>query len=490
MAAESSLLAPGAVTPRPWLRHAAVLTGIALLVMLSTVLAGGLPVVLAVPALLVAAAAALVPLLGLSVMVVTQIIWVLGAYAPAGIGALALSKVFTGLAGLAWLAAMLRERRAPTWAPHMRALAAFMAVAVLAPVLTPAFADGLVGVGKYAMMFAPYLLVANLAITPRAVRFTAGAVSVAATLSALLAVVERFLPGIDLTFGQGIGLGAHVDAGSIDGVQIMRVTGGIGDANWFSYTMATALPLALYWYRTARSLWLRLAAVAMAALQLLGVVLSYTRTPLIGLAGVLMYFVWKRKLPLVPLLLAGVLGLATAPWWLPPGFIDRFFSEKYLREGSTPMRREIFGMAVQLITQRPVLGHGYQQFGPQFIEQSRTEMGEEWARRDEDGSEPAHLLRAHNLYLDVWVMHGLAGLLPLVLFFLLLLRELEQTARQAADHRTQEAELAVAVSACLLSFYLCGLGGHSQELKIFWVLAGLAAGLRRCVFSPPPPTAR
>jgi O-antigen ligase len=478
VAADSALIPTGGAGLRPWLRKTLTLFGIALLVMLSTVLAGGLPVVLLVPGALVTIGMVMAPLAGMSLMVISQIIWLLGAYAPAGIGLLAASKIFTGLTALAWIVAALRQRIALTWAPHMLPLAAFGAVTLLAAVLTPAFEDGLIGVGKYAMMFAPYLLVANLAITPRGVRVGAAAVSAAATLSALLAVVERFLPGIDLTFGQGISLGAHVDAGSIDGVQIVRVTGGIGDANWFSYTMATALPLCLYWYNSAQTVWLRLAAVAMALLQLGGVVLSYTRTPLIGLAGALLYFVWKRKLPLGPLLLVGALGLVTSPWWVPQGLVDRFFSEKYLREGSTPMRREIFSMALQLIAQRPVLGHGYQQFGPQFIEQSTTEMGAEWERRDEDGSEPARLLRAHNLYLDVWVMHGAIGLLPLVLFYLLLLREMAQVAKHATP---QHAELALALSACLLSFYLCGLGGHAQELKIFWVLAGLAAGLRRLV---------
>lgn len=469
--------------PRTWLQAALVLTGIALAVMLVTVVSGGLPVVLAVPGAVMAFGLVAAPLAGLAVMVVAQIIWVLGAYAPAGIGLLAASKVFTGLTMLGWLGVILRERRLLTWAPHMAPLAMFALVVVLAPVLTPAFEDGLVGVGKYAMMFAPYLLVANLAVSPRGVRVAAGAISAAATLSAMLAVVERFLPGIDLTFGQGVGLGAHVDAGSIDGLQIVRVTGGIGDANWFSYTMATALPLCLYWFNTARTGWGRMLAVAMAALQALGVVLSYTRTPLIGLAGAVLYLLWRRKLPLGPLLLVAVLGLSTAPWWLPQGFIDRFFSERYLREGSTPMRREIFGMAVQLIAQRPVLGHGYQQFGPQFIQQSRTEMGDEWERRDIDGSEPAHLLRAHNLYLDVWAMHGALGLLPFLVFAALLLRELSRLSARAPP---LEAELAVALTAAILSFLLCGLGGHSQELKIFWVLAGLAAGLRRAVHGTAP----
>jgi len=450
------------------------------LAMLLTVLSGGRPVLLVLPGLVFAGAVLLAPLLGLVLTIITHIIWLLGAYAPGGIGLLALSKLFTGLTLLAWAQRALRDRVALTYAPHMLALAAFVLVVLLGPVLTPAFADAIVGIGKYLMMVLPYFLVANLALTRRALRVVAIAVSAAATIAALLALVERFLPGVSLSFGEGINLGAHTDAASLDGgLAIKRVTGGIGDANWFSYTMVTALPLCLYWFQAYRSLWVRLAAVVMALLQAVGVVLSYTRTPLIGLAGVLVFLVWKRRLPLLPVLVLGaVLGLS-APLWLPAGLLDRFFSEKYLREGSTPMRREIFGMAVELIELRPLLGHGYQQFGPQFIKHSKTEMGLEWERRDEDGSEPAHLLRAHNLYLDVWVMHGLLGLLPLLIFYALLLRELGQV---VATGPPPEAELALALMACLISFYLCGLGGHSQELKIFWVLAGLAAALRRVAY--------
>ena len=457
-----------------------VLLTVLVVVAATTVLSGGRPVLFAAPGLALAGAIIVAPLFGMVLTIVTQVIWLLGAFAPGGISALALSKVFTALAFVAWLHRALRYGVALTYAPHMLALGAFMLVVLLGPVLTPAFEDSIIGIGKYAMMVLPYFVVANLAVTRRGVRVAAIAISGAATLAALLAMFEYFLPGIDLTFGDGIGLGAHVDEASIDGGQaIKRVTGGIGDANWFSYTMATALPLCVYWFRISRLMWVKLLSIGMALLQAAGIVLSYTRTPLIGLAGVVVFLVWKRRLPILPVLvIAAVMG-AASPLWLPAGFLDRFFSEKYLREGSTPMRREIFSMAVDLIMLRPVFGHGYQQFGPQFIKHSNTEMGLEWERRDDEGTEPAVLLRAHNLYLDVWVLHGLVGLLPLMLMFGLLLRELNQV---AATGPPDEAELAVAVMACLISFYLCGLGGHSQELKIFWVIAGLAAGLRRVAF--------
>ena len=100
MAAGSTPIPNGGARHRSWLRTALTLAGIALLVMLATVLAGGLPVVLLVLGLLVAVGVVLAPLAGMTVMMVSQIIWLLGAYAPAGIGLLAASKVFTGLVAL------------------------------------------------------------------------------------------------------------------------------------------------------------------------------------------------------------------------------------------------------------------------------------------------------------------------------------------------------------------------------------------------------
>ena len=444
-----------------------------------TLATGGQPVLVLAVGLAFAAWALHDPLVTLPLIVLSQIIWLVGSFAPGGVNLLAPSKLTLLLALGVWAVWAWRERVLPTYAPHMLALCAFGLVVMLGPVLTPATDDALIGIGKYAVMFLPYLLVANLAITRRGVTVVLAAITVTATVAACLAMVERFLPGVQLEF-EGVGLGAHVDDQSL-GTAIKRVTGGIGDANWFSYTMATTLPLSLYWFRVYRGPWLRLAVILSALLQLAGLVLSYTRTPLLGLAGALIFLLWQRRIAWLPVLTTMVIGAAGAPMWLPAGFIERFTSAQYIEEGSTPVRREIVTMALDLIRDRPVLGYGYQQFGPQFIARSTSEMGWEWDRRDRTGEEPARLLRAHNLYLDVWVQHGLIGLVPLLLVYAGLLRELAQIVRAAPLSR--DAEMAVCLMAGLSSFYLCGLGGHSQELKVFWIMAGLAAGLRRLFWS-------
>lgn len=449
---------------------------------LLTVAGGGMPVLLVGVVLVFLLWTLHDPLVTVPLIVLSQVIWLIGNYAPGGVAMLSPSKLALLLALGVWLVHAVREHIPPTYAPHMLPLGLFGLVVLLGPVLTPVFDDAVTGIGKYAVMFLPYLLIANLAITRRGLTIAAASLTLTATVSAGLAMVERFLPGVQLAF-DGIGLGAHVDDNSLSTV-ILRVTGGIGDANWFSYTMATALPLCLYWWRAYPGFWIRAAVAGAALLQFAGLIFSYTRTPMVGLAGAIVLLVWLRRIALGPVVAATVLAAVTAPLWLPEGFIERFTSKQYIEEGSTPMRREIFNMALDLVVDKPLLGHGYQQYGPQFIARSTSEIGAEWERRDISGEEPAHLLRAHNLYLDVWVQHGLIGLIPLMLAYALLLRELLQIARADADSR--EGELAACLLACLVSFYLCGIGGHSQELKIFWIMAGLAAALRRVFWTNGP----
>ena len=132
--------------------------------------------------------------------------------------------------------------------------------------------------------------------------------------------------------------------------------------------------------------------------------------------------------------------------------------------------------------ERPLTGWGYAQYGPQFMQRTESEIGLMMVERDLSGEEDAHFLRAHNMFLDTAVQYGLPAMIALVMFMIGLLRECAQVARTGdADDR----DLALLLAASLLAFYVCGMGGHSQELKIFWLVAGLVVALRRVVLEHP-----
>lgn len=445
------------------------------MLLLIAIIGGGLIGVIALAAAPLLFALLTTPELGLACTIISSVLWIIGAWRPSGINFLGPAQVFmilTLVSGFFWA---LHRRILPTSAPHMKPLICFALVVAASPLLTPApIKDSIIGIQKHLMVFMLYFLVANLAISRATIQRQLVILVAAFAISSVIAIVEFIMPGVEFEMGE-VTLGARIDP-SVDGGSIKRVTGGLGDANWYSYSMVTGLPIAWYFFRIGQSPLLRTCALLVVGLMLAGTVLSYTRTALFGIVAAGAYLLWRGKLPLAPLAFATALVIISSPIWLPKSFVDRVFSVKYMAQGSTPMRKEIVTTAAQLFLEQPVLGYGYQQFGRLFVSRTQSEFGLNTAELDRSGDQPAEFLRAHNLYLDVAVAYGLAGLLPLLLFYGGLLRELGQirTNGNAADE-----ELATALIASFIAFFVCGMGGHSADLKTFWILAGFAAGLRR-----------
>lgn len=463
-------------------RSAAALNLLALCGALTVLFVIGGPMMVFVPPAILAGMLLLrFPQLTLALVTVTSLLWIIGAQRLGGLALLGPAQIACALALPALAARALEDGQGLTWAPHMVWLAVYVLLMLGSRVLAGSPEMWEIGVQKHVMLLLPYLLLANLAATRDNVRLQVLVIYATVVASAAIGIGEYLLPGVQFSMGE-VTLGARIDDVSLEAGPIKRVTGGIGDGNWFSYTMASALPLALYFMRRAKSLSARVAIGATGLLCLAALVLSYTRTGLVGLAAAVALLVWLRRIPILPLAMSGVVLAASAPLWMPPGFAERIFSIRYFEEGSTPIRGEITATALQLIAERPLTGWGYAQYGPQFMQRTQSEIGLMMVERDLSGDEDAHFLRAHNLVLDTAVQFGVPAALALVLFMVGLLRECAQIGRQGnADDR----DLALLLAASLLAFYVCGMGGHSQELKIFWLVAGLVAALRRVVLEHP-----
>jgi O-antigen ligase len=96
----------------------------------------------------------------------------------------------------------------------------------------------------------------------------------------------------------------------------------------------------------------------------------------------------------------------------------------------------------------------------------------------ESGREDVHTILPHNLYFEVAVSYGLLGLSAFLAFLWFAFRDLS-VAEQRGD--PLERDLAVALKAGLLAFAVSGVWGHILTTKTVWILAGLAAALRRVV---------
>lgn len=439
--------------------------------------AGGPMTVFVVPALLAGIALLRFTQATLALVTISSLLWIIGAQRLGGSALLGPAQIACALALPALVARALRQGQGLTWAPHMAWLAAYVLLMLGSRIWAHSAEMWEVGVQKHVMLLLPYLLLANLASSRADVRLQVLVIYLTVVASAVIGIGEFLLPGVQFSMGE-VTLGARIDDISLESGAIKRVTGGIGDGNWFSYTMASGLPLALYFMRRARSLPARVAFGASALLCLAALVLSYTRTGLVGLAAAIALLVWMRRIPVLPLAMAGIVAAVSAPVWMPPGFAERIFSLRYFEEGSTPIREEITATALRLIAERPLTGWGYSQYGPQFMQRTQSETGLMMVERDLSGEEDAHYLRAHNLVLDTAVQFGVPATLALVAFMIGLLRECAQVRRHG---NADDGDLALLLAASLVAFYVCGMGGHSQELKIFWLVAGLVAALRRVV---------
>jgi hypothetical protein len=433
------------------------------------------------------------PIIGLTMVVLSATCFqIMGSETITGLP-LSLSKIFGSMTLAIWLFTSIRDRTPWTYSPQLLALLAYVgAMGIVGILVHPEDPSPENGFTRFLQVAAVFWLAANLGGTDRkSLLIYCASLTAGLALCGVIGTLEHFVPSLaiesddpQLTTGA---IGAVIDHDSLEGIDLRRITGGLGDSNWLADTIVAVLPLNLFWLWRARGFLTRVLVVAIAGLQFLALVLSYTRAGFIGLAVALVYLVWRRILSIRLLAWAGVAAVALGLVWLPPGFVDRIFSIKYLEEGSTPMRKDLTGSALKFALERPVLGYGYGQFGVQFIDRLNTDLsnrvgawGFELARSIEEGRELVQNIGAHNLYLEVAVEYGLLGLIPFACFMGLALYDLHVAERWGT---AEDRILAICIAAGLIGFYVCGMFVHAKYLKILWFMAGLAAAHRRVVLS-------
>ncbi len=407
---------------------------------------------------------------------------------------LSLAKIIGLLAFASWLIYMVMNRRPLTYSPQMIPLGIFGLIIVVSAIINPSEegAPVLEGLFKFLQLYLFYILISNMGgESKKALRVVCMALTLAITICGIIAILEFCLPSFavesdDPRLEKGI-LAAVVDRESIASGDIKRVTGGLADANWLSYTMAAVIPLNIFWWRKFRSLGARMGVIAIASIQLLGLVLTYTRTGYLGLAVAAVFLMFKKRIPWTSMAMMFMVGIIAAMIWMPPGFTERILSVKYMKEGSTPMRRDLFRAAAHMIKERPLFGLGYGQYGYEFYRKLSTDSsmrvgawGADLEYAVEEGQEQIHNIGAHSMYLEVLVEYGVIGFIPFVLWLFFVLKDC-RLAEKCGD--PELADLAVCLYAGAIAFYTCGILGHAKILKILWILAAMAAALRRVAIS-------
>jgi putative inorganic carbon (hco3(-)) transporter len=390
-----------------------------------------------------------------------------------------LQPMIVGLAGLAWFyRAALRPLRI-VFHPVTLTLAGYCALLFVSslwardPWLTD---EQVVGAVKN---FLVYVVIAIFAASWPALQNGLRTLALVAAALATISIVQ-IIGGVTNELG---GL-ATLSYGNIYAQESdARAAGPVGDANFYGQILILVVPLALYlaWVagrKRERLFWLAVSAVISG-----GVLVTYSRGAMLGLAVMAGLVLIALRVPL--LRVAAASGVVVMLLILAPGNVGKRFTtmisllpqETYYvtPDASIERRRLIAGSALRMFDEHLLLGVGAGNFGTNYAHYA-NQSGSPADLFYEHGE--VHREHAHSLYLEIAAENGIAGLLIFAGVVLLSYAELRR-AHKLLPHRgiSHESLIALALSAALSGFLVTSVFLHSSSQRYLFLLFALITAL-------------
>jgi O-antigen ligase len=323
-----------------------------------------------------------------------------------------------------------------------------------------------------------YSLVVLLVTSPWRARVTAWTMVGAGALLGFLGILQLTL-GTREAFG---GL-ARAERAQIYGDTFgLRLSGPLGDPNFFAQILLVLVPIALFliWEETAPRI--KAVAVLCSGLIISACVLTYSRGGAIALLFVVMaslvaHGIHWRRIGLVALAL--FLG---ATLLIPRDFRERLTTVSHLlvddtvlpeKDSSVKERLVLMGTAWEMMAANPFLGIGAGNYTARFGEYS--DLFGSVAR---DYQDPDAVRYPHNLLLEVGAETGTVGLCLFLGALLIAFVGLERARtrfREAGDPKM--GALARALQISLAGFLVSSLFLHGDFERYLWLLFGMAGAL-------------
>lgn len=247
-----------------------------------------------------------------------------------------------------------------------------------------------------------------------------------------------------------------------------RVFSVFDNANAFAEVLVLLVPIAVALLLGMRSKGWKLIGLGAAGLGCIALLMTYSRASWVGMAVAVLVFVflWNRKL--LPALF--VLAAACIPF-LPDTILTRIQTIFNPNDSSTSSRLPLYEAAVKGVISAPVTGAG---LGADAVRQYVKEYGLY------HGDAP--FTHSHNIYLQLWLEHGLLGIAA---FTAGCWSALKQGARAAVlpDCPKQIRMITLGAVSGLAGSLVCGLADYlftyPRVMLIFWfTVALMLAGVK------------
>lgn len=261
----------------------------------------------------------------------------------------------------------------------------------------------------------------------------------------------------------------------VDATEGNRVTGPMGDPNFYAQLMLVLIPLALNRMVSEKHWFLKIIAVwALAAISL-AVVFTYSRGAVVAIMTMGLFAMLHRP-PRISDMVLGILLFSILLTFLPSGYTERLATIPEIFGGENSLRGEVSfrGRASETITawlmflDHPIFGVGVNNYPEYYQKYSRTL-----------GLDPRVEQRAaHNLYLQVAAETGLTGLLVFGWILWAIFSGMQKSWKRLRDTGQEEyAGMFLSFATGMLGYMAAAMFIHAAYPRYFWLLAGIALSI-------------
>ena len=252
-----------------------------------------------------------------------------------------------------------------------------------------------------------------------------------------------------------------------------RLSGPIGDPNFYAQIMALVTPLAIWAVWTEKKLLLKGLAAWAFFVSVMTVIFTFSRGGFLAMILAFMIMAFFRP-PRLPAVLLGSMTIIILFQFIPLNYQDRITSllnilpnsrtGGYVDESVQGRASENL-VALNIFFDHPILGVGVGNYNIYYQEYSRK-LGLDPRLQDRS---------AHNLYLEVAAERGLLGLLVFGSIIVLTLRKVFQseTIFKRLGNNVM-ADLAIAVGVSLIIYLISSIFLHDAYARYFWLFIAIS----------------
>jgi putative inorganic carbon (HCO3(-)) transporter len=323
-----------------------------------------------------------------------------------------------------------------------------------------------------------YFLFINTIRTPSVLRKAIWVIIVAGAMMGGLSVYQAYTNSYNNDFGGWATVSrSQINVGQEDilGNQqaVSRVSGPIGEKNFYALILVVLLPLAISRFSAERSTMLRILALMLCVPILGGALLTYSRGAGVAAGAMIVAMFALGGLRLRYILVVGVIAAVTLAVFV-PDYVGRISTISSVFEllsgnaaaagGSVQGRATENLASLRIFTEHPILG-----VGP-----GQTRLFIQAAANDIGFRALAPQRRAHDLYLEILSDNGILGLISYLMIVFVTMYQLWSVARRFKKTRPDIFYTVTGLLVALITFQVNGVFLHLSYFRYYWFLMALA----------------